>query len=88
MVRSNKVVSGNGQEEPPFQASRVDPSMWGATGQGRKLSPQGGIESFHECDPTLCLIVSASLPVVDEILRGSPGAPYPCLQFNLNRDVL
>lgn len=43
---------------------------------------------MHRYDPTRCLIVSASLPVVGEILEGSPGEPYLCLRLDLDRELL
>ncbi|WP_168733491.1 AraC family transcriptional regulator [Deinococcus sp. Arct2-2] len=46
-----------------------------------------GNQLFHY-DAAHCLIVSASLPVVGEILQGSPGEPYLCLRLDLDRDLL
>lgn len=39
-------------------------------------------------DAAHCLIVSASLPVVGEILEGSPQEPYLCLRLDLDRELL
>ncbi len=42
----------------------------------------------YRYEPTRCLIVSASLPVVGEILEGSSEEPYLCLRLDLDREVL
>ena len=45
-------------------------------------------EELYRYDPNCCLIVSASLPVVGEILSGSADVPYLCLRLDLDRDLL
>ena len=45
-------------------------------------------DQLYRYDPSRCLIVSASLPVVGEILEGSEQEPYLCLRLDLDRDLL
>jgi AraC-like DNA-binding protein len=45
-------------------------------------------DQLYRYDPSRCLIVSASLPVVGEILDGTVQAPYLCLRLDLDRELL
>jgi AraC-like DNA-binding protein len=45
-------------------------------------------DQIYRYDPSRCLIVSASLPVVGEILAGTIQEPYLCVRLDLDRELL